>query len=143
MSIRYKKKHQKVNHNGEVKEVFIAKVAYGSYINAMSLAQEISETTTASRSDVLLLLSALEERIGFQIANGNVVKLELLGTFYPTIRAVAVDSADKVNHFSIKSKGVRFAPSATFKDMVAKAPLRLADRRVFNADTHPMKKKNE
>lgn len=142
MAIMYKKKHQKVNHNGEVKEVFIAKVAYGSYINISSLAKEISETTTASKSDVLLILSALEERISFHVSNGNVVKLELLGSFYPTIKATAVDSAEKVNQFSIINKGVRFSPSASFKDIIKKASLRLSDRRVFNANSHPNKKKN-
>ena len=61
-------------------------------------------------------------------------------TLYPSITASAVETPDKVNQFSIKRLGVLFKPSERLKEMINKAGVKLADKRIFQAETHPMKK---
>ena len=140
MAIGYKKKHQKMWKNGKVEETFVAKVEYGSYIDDDTLATEITKICTASEADVSLVLRALEDRISFHITHGNVVKLETLGSFYPTIKARAVSDPDLVDKKSIDNKGVRFEPSARFSKKLKKTPLRLVDDQVFESETHPRTK---
>ena len=142
MAIGYIRKKQKLNHNGEVKEVYLAKVCYINHIDTEGLAQDISKMCSASPADVLMHLRAMEECIGSHIANGNAVKLDTLGTFYPAIHASAMASPEKVNQHSIKRLGMLFKPSARLMEMVKKAGVYLVDKRIFDADTHAREKKN-
>ena len=141
MAISYKKKQQKLWCNGKLEEKYIAKVAYNSRLNEGALAEEIASKTTASAADVMLVLTALEECISSNIARGNVIKMDILGSFYPAITAKAVDSPDKVNQFSITNKRVKFVPSQSFKDRLKEAGVRLYDPRVYPAETHASSKK--
>ena len=43
MPIGYIRKKQKLNHNGTVKEVYLAKVSYTNYIDTETLANDISK----------------------------------------------------------------------------------------------------
>lgn len=140
MAIGYLKKKQKVNHNGEVKDVYLAKVCYANYVDLDRLADDVSKMCSASPADVLMHVRALEQCIGWHLAHSNVVKLDSLGTFYPSITASTVETPDKVNQFSIKRLGVLFKPSERLKEMINKAGVKLADKRIFQAETHPMKK---
>ena len=140
MAIGYLKKKQKVNHNGEVKDVYLAKVCYANYVNLDRLADDVSKMCSASPADVLMHVRALEQCIGWHLAHSNVVKLDSLGTFYPSITASAVETPDKVNQFSIKRLGVLFKPSERLKEMINKAGVKLADKRIFQAESHPNQK---
>lgn len=137
MPISYIKKYQKVPQGGKMVERYLAKVSYNTYVTENTLAEEISKMSTASVADVKLVLAALEDRISFHIAGGDVVKLQTLGAFYPTIRAQAVDNPDMVNQHTIKTKGVRFEPSPAFRERIKQAGVHLADTRVFDAVSHP------
>lgn len=137
MPISYIKKYQKVPQGGKMVERYLAKVSYNTYVTENTLAEEISKMSTASVADVKLVLAALEDRISFHIAGGDVVKLQTLGAFYPTIRAQAVDNPDMVNQHTIKTKGVRFEPSPAFRERIKQTGVHLADTRVFDAVSHP------
>ncbi|MBR3938848.1 MAG: hypothetical protein IKJ67_02580, partial [Bacteroidales bacterium] len=79
MAIGYLKKKQKVNHNGEVKDVYLAKVCYANYVDLDRLADDVSKMCSASPADVLMHVRALEQCIGWHLAHSNVVKLDSLG----------------------------------------------------------------
>ena len=143
MAIGYLKKKQKINANGTSKEVYLAKVCYANYIDINILADDVSKMCSASPADVLMHVRALEDCISRRIAMGDVVKLDNLGTFYPSITATAVDSPEKVNNASIKRTGVLFRPSERFKEIVNKAGVKLADTRIFEAEPHAQKKKKK
>ena len=76
-----------------MKEVYLAKVCYTNYIDAEILAEDISKLCSASPADVLMHLRAMEDCIGSRIANGDVVKLDTLVTFYPAIHATILSPA--------------------------------------------------
>ena len=81
--------------------------------------------------------------ISTNIARVNVIKMEILGSFYPAITAKIVDSPDKVNQFSITDKSVRFAPSQVFREKVKNTGVRLVTSKVYLAEPHPMTKKEK
>ena len=121
--------------------MYVAKVAYASEVNTDLLAEEVAAGTNASPAEVLMWLRALEYQISRHIAEGDVVRLDSLGSFYPTIHAVAQDEPDMVTSRTIKRVGVLFRPTVRFSRKVKKAGVHLADRRIFDAERK--KPKNE
>ena len=140
MAIGYIRKKQKVNHNGEVKEKYLAKVCYGNHISTEALTDEIVSMSSASPGDVALVLRSLEYCIGMHLSGGDVVVLDNIGTLAPAIHAKVQDKSEDVNQFSIDRTGVSFRPSPKLKKLVQDAGVRLVDRKVYNADTHPRTK---
>lgn len=143
MAIGYKKKKQKLAVNGRVKDVYLAKVSYGSYVDTDLLAEEVAKKCAGSEAVVLMVLRAVEESIATHLAMGDVVKLNSIGTFSPTITSKAQDSADKVNQFSIARTGINFRPTTRLKDKVREAGVRLVDKKVYAAETHPTTKRTD
>ena len=143
MAIGYIKKKQKIHVNGELKEVYLAKVCYANYVDLDRLAEDVSKMCSASPADVLMHVRALEQCIGWHLSHSNVVKLDSLGTFYPSVSSIAVNVPEKVNQFSVRRTGVLFKPSERMKEMITKAGVKLADKRIFEADTHAREKKNK
>ena len=140
MAIGYIRKKQKVNHTGEVKEKYLAKVCYGNHISTEALTDEIVSMSSASPGDVALVLRSLEYCIGMHLSGGDVVVLDNIGTLAPAIHAKVQDKSEDVNQFSIDRTGVSFRPSPKLKKLVQDAGVRLVDRKVYNADTHPRTK---
>ena len=86
-------------------------------------------------------LTIAQKIIKEHLVSGDVVKLDSIGTFAPTITAKAQDSAKKVNQFSITKTGVLFRPSKRLKEAIRDAGVKLADKSIYKADTHAMGKK--
>ncbi|MBR5831318.1 MAG: HU family DNA-binding protein [Bacteroidales bacterium] len=133
MAIGYYKLKRKLNVNGTVKDVYVAKVARANVVDTDILAEEIAAMCTASEGDVLMVLRNMEHVIKNHLSKGDVVKLSSLGTFSPTIRAKAVDKADDVNQFSIESTGINFKPTQRLLNGVREAGVWLADKRIMKA----------
>lgn len=131
IAIGYYKHKRKVNANGTVKEVYVAKVARANIVDTDILAEEIAAICSASEGDVLMVLRSMEHVLKNHLSKGDVVKLNSVGSFSPTMRAKCVDSADKVNQFSILSTGVRFTPSSRLLEGIRDAGVRLADKRIL------------
>jgi predicted histone-like DNA-binding protein len=142
MAVGYIRKKQKVNHNGEVKEKYLAKVCYGNHISTEALTEEIVSMSSASPGDVALVLRSLEYCIGLHLSGGDVVVLDNIGTLSPAIHAKVQNRAQDVNQFSIARTGVSFRPSPKLKKLVQDAGVRLVDRKVYDADTHARTKAN-
>ena len=142
MAIGYIKKRQKLVSKGNVSEAYLAKVSYGNYVNSELLAAEVSKRSSVSAATVMLVLREVEECMCDHLASGDVVKLDSIGSFAPTITAKAQDSAKKVNQFSITKTGVLFRPTKRLKEVISNAGVRLADRKVYDADTHSRGEKN-
>jgi predicted histone-like DNA-binding protein len=133
MAIGYYKLKRRLNVNGTVKDVYVAKVARANVVDIDILAEEIAATCTASEGDVLMVLRNMEHVIKNHLSKGDVVKLSSLGTFSPTIRAKAVDKPDDVNQFSIESTGINFKPTQRLLNGVREAGVWLADKRIMKA----------
>lgn len=73
------------------------------------------------QSDMLEVLTALEEVIGRYVMDGRTVRLGYLVLFIPQLLSKAVASPDEVDVNSIKRFGCRFFPSTEFRRNLAKA----------------------
>ena len=143
MAIGYKKKKQKLAVNGEVKDVYLAKVSYGSYIDTDLLAEEVAKKCAGSEAVVLMVLRAVEDSIAEHLSMGDVVKLNSIGTFSPTIKSKVQDSPEKVNQFSIERTGILFKPTTRLKGKVRDSGVHLVDKTVYAAETHPTAKRKD
>lgn len=143
MAIGYIKKRQKLHGDGKSKEVYLAKVNYNNYIDTEAFALEVSKQGCASPATVMMVLREVEDCISRHLVSGDVVKLDSIGTFAPTISAKAQDSAEKVNQFSITKTGILFKPTWRLKRAIRNAGVRLADKAIYLSDTHSMGKKTE
>jgi hypothetical protein len=85
----------------------------------------------------------MEHVLKNHMSKGAVVKLNSVGSFSPTLRGKCVDSAEKVNQFSILSTGVRFTPSARLLEGIRNAGVRLADKRIVLSTTRSKGTKNK
>ena len=143
MAINYIKKKQLMNCNGNVEERYVAKIQYTGHVDEDNIAEHISNATTASASEVGMYIRELEYYISRRLAEGYIVRLDHLGTFYPTIHAKAQLSAADVDYRTITRKGVLFRPTAEFKEVLDGASLSLASPKVMKAIDHRKKNTNE
>ena len=141
MAISYVKKKIKLPINGKVEERYVAKIQYTGHVDEDNIAEHISNATTASASEVGMYIRELEYYISRRLAEGYIVRLDHLGTFYPTIHAKAQTTADDVDYRTITRKGVLFRPTAEFKEVLDGASLSLASPKVMKAIDH--RKKSE
>ncbi len=135
MAVGYIKKKQKLSVNGTIREVYLAKVCHGTEVRTDALADEISKTCSASPADVLMVLHAMEDCVGTHLAAGDVVRLDYLGAFLPTISAEMREVPEKVNQFSIRRVGVNFKPTKRLMKTIKDAGVRLVDRTVYDTAT--------
>ena len=140
MAIEYIKKRQKLYRNSKTKEVYLAKANYNNYINSRVLSEEVSKRCSISATIVTMVLQEVEGCIASHLASGDVVKLDAIGNFAPTIKAKAQDNPEKVNKFSIEKTSILFCPSLTLKAIIKNAGVKIADKNIYRADSHPSTK---
>ncbi|MDR1725610.1 MAG: HU family DNA-binding protein [Bacteroidales bacterium] len=121
MAIGYVKIQRKINVGGNPGIKFLARVFRKNTVNLDTIAREISGATSLSYADVLASLKAFEIHVSRHVLNGEGVKLELLGSFNPAIKATAQDSLTDVTVDTIKRAKVRFVPSPYWKNSLDKS----------------------
>lgn len=84
-----------------------------------TLAEEISTECTVTPHDIRAVISALEERIIAHLQRGCSVRLGQLGSFRPTLKSDATETADGFTSKNIKGIGVAFTQSNTMKFKLA------------------------
>ena len=74
------------------------------------LAASIQKNCAMTKGDVKHVIEALVEEIQGNLANGDKVKLNQLGTFHMTFRCPGVLTSDKCTVKNIKKVNIRFIP---------------------------------
>lgn len=74
------------------------------------LAASIQKNCAMTKGDVKHVIEALVEEIQANLANGDKVKLNQLGTFHMTFRCPGVEASDKCTVKNIKKVNIRFSP---------------------------------
>ena len=97
-----------------VKHSVYAKPVGGQLVDTDRLAGFIEKGTSASRADILLVLSALADEMGYQMKEGNRVKLDGLGTFSISMGGkIDKDRNGKLLLKDAHVRGIRFKPAAS------------------------------
>ena len=94
MSVKYKmvpKKNSLVTT--AVVKYYPCAVSQGE-VNLDDLARIVASRTTMSRPDCFGVIMALSDVIGESLANGNIVRVDNLGTFQLTLTGTAADSGE-------------------------------------------------
>ncbi|MBR1593316.1 MAG: HU family DNA-binding protein [Alloprevotella sp.] len=77
--------------------------------------ENIVQTNTCTRADVLAVLASIKQELVNCIRNGQSVTLGEIGTFRFTIKSKGAATADKVTSDLIRSVHIRFLPSAQLR----------------------------
>jgi len=126
MNVKYKliEKAQPGVAGGGTKKWY-AQIINDNELTTDGLAKSIEKFSALSEPDIKGVIIALENLLQEAFAEGRIVKLDKLGTFYPTLSSEGVANKDEFNADShIKGMKINFRPgtrittsmkSATFK----------------------------
>ena len=82
------------------------------------LAKIISERSSMSKADCYGVIMALSDVIGQAISDGNIVKIDSLGTFQLVLQGTAADAEDALGKSNIKGAKISYKPSKELKTKI-------------------------
>ncbi len=122
MSIKYnvvQKPEPGVVGGGTKKWYAIAKL--DGEITVDELSKEIEKFSSLSEVDIRGVIIALETVIQNQIINGKIIRLDKLGSFYPSISSNGAATEADYNSNMIKSIKINYRPGARILDALKTA----------------------
>lgn len=114
-----------VNINGTSKEMHTLKLTPIHPMEFDTIKKLIMERTTLSEFEVGFVLGELSTIIIENLQQGRGVCLENLGTFEPSLKATAMDSAKELNLDTVKKVSIIYKPSPTIKKALKKLKMRI------------------
>ncbi|HZL11638.1 MAG TPA: HU family DNA-binding protein [Prolixibacteraceae bacterium] len=100
----------------EGKQLWFPKITGSSPINLREIAKILHKRSTASESDVYLIVKGLVDLIPELLANGYTVKLDELGTFRLHAKVSTSGSPESVSVKNINKLRLSFRPDNFIKD---------------------------
>lgn len=108
------------------KEQWVATLHTTGTISLEEVCRLVAANSTAQPSEVEGLIRAYLHQIRFYVINGQRVKVENLGTFYPRVSTRYVDNIDNVSIDNcVRSIVVGYTPSAATRKLMKASTLRL------------------
>lgn len=104
------------------KKFYASSVKRGS-MGFDGLAERIADSTTASKADTILVLTALSTQLNQLLAEGYSVKLDGLGTFRVTLNGIGADTAEEFTINLIRGPRIRFRPEVALLDRMKRTSL--------------------
>lgn len=87
---------------------FYAQIVNGKEANIDELVKDIERFSALSEADIRGVIIALENVIQDKLAQGRIVRLEKIGSLYPSISSKGELKADEVSSASIRKVGVNY-----------------------------------
>ncbi len=84
------------------------------------LSRIVASRSSMSKADCYGVIIALSEAIGESLTNGNIVKIEPLGTFQLNIAGTAAEKEEELGKAAIKSAKISYKPSKQLKSRLKK-----------------------
>lgn len=97
---------------------YYASIQREQSVDIRKFVADVTRASTLNRADVHAAVQAFLELIPSYLADGKIVKLGDLGSFYATINSVGEESEEAVTGNSIRKANVRFRPGAEMKELV-------------------------
>ena len=127
MSISYVVVKRDINVGNNPGEKYIARMVREQSVDLNYIAEQIAGASTMSKADVMGVLQQLQVEMSYHFLRGASVKLGLLGTFTPYIRAKSQLNADEVKASTIKGLHITFRPSSWLNTKIKGASFKLID----------------
>ncbi|MEQ9099969.1 MAG: HU family DNA-binding protein [Imperialibacter sp.] len=93
---------------------FYAVVNATGEVNQRDISQEIAERSTVTPTDSMAVVEALLTMIPKMLADGKIVRLGELGTFYTSVKSEGAASPEEFKKSNISAAKVRFKPGKIF-----------------------------
>ncbi|MSN86263.1 HU family DNA-binding protein [Riemerella anatipestifer] len=122
MSIKYKvieRVQPGVAGGGDKK--WYASVTTDGEVGIDDLTKQIEKFSALSEADIKAVIIALENVIQNALADSKIVRLEKLGTLYPTLSSGGATTEKDFNQSLIKSVGVNYRPGKRILDSMKAA----------------------
>jgi predicted histone-like DNA-binding protein len=116
---------------------FYAKAQAAGVITIDDLADDISYSTTLTDGDVLNVIRALIKQIQKHIQNGNIVRLENLGSFQVQIRSKGSPTREEYTTDLIKSVHLQFRPGKGLNSALQLSSLKFKRVKGLKEDAEP------
>ena len=105
----------KRKHPKSEKEQYYASIVNFGKLDVDDLAERISGSCTVTRTDCLVVLSALQKEVIFALKSGNRVNLGDLGSMRITCNCKGADTKEDFSVDSVKKLNVIYLPSVEMK----------------------------
>lgn len=102
---------------------FYASIVTDGEATVDDLVKDIEKFSSLSEPDIRGVITALENVIQTKLAEGRIVRLERLGSLYPTLSSEGMDKAEEVNSNSIKELNINYRPGVRLKKAINDATL--------------------
>ena len=132
MAIQFVKVKRNINFGENPGERFIARIVREQSVNLDYIAEQIAGASTMSKADVMGVLQQLQVEMSYHLLRGASVRLGLLGTFTPNLRAKSQESADLVKADTIKGLHIAFRPSPWLTYQIKNAKFNFVDTNIKN-----------
>lgn len=109
---------------------FVARIFREKFITQEKIAKDIADQSSLSIGDVYNVFQCLKEEIAKNLSEGKGVKLDLLGTFSPSIKAIAKDTMEEVKSTTIENVYVNFLPSRELIEAIRAAGVEYIDTNI-------------
>ena len=127
MSISYVVVKRDIHVGNNPGEKYIARMVREQSVDLNYIAEQIAGASTMSKADVMGVLQQLQVEMSYHFLRGASVKLGLLGTFTPYLRAKSQLNADEVKASTIKGLHITFRPSSWLNTKIKGASFNLID----------------
>ena len=119
MSIKYKliEKGQPGVAGGGTKKWYASIVTDGE-LDIDDIVKQIEKFSALSEADIRGVVIAVENVIQEALADSKIVRLDKLGTFYPTLSSGGAATEKDFNQSMIKSAGVNYRPGKRILDSI-------------------------
>jgi predicted histone-like DNA-binding protein len=119
MSIKFKSllKAQPGVAGGGVKKYYATIVTDGE-ATVDELVKDIEKFSSLSEPDIRGVILALENVIQTKLSEGRIVRLEKLGSLYPTLSSEGVEKETDVTSSIIKEVGINYRPGDRLKKAI-------------------------
>ena len=98
-----------------------AQVQYDGEMTIDDLVNEIEKFSALSEADIRGVIIALENVIHKELVNGKIIRLDKLGSFYPSLSSRGADSEKDFTVSYIKGAKVNYRPGKRITDSLTTA----------------------
>lgn len=128
MAIKYCVVERANPQDREAPKKFYASAIKRGSMGLDGLAERISDSTSASKADTILVLTALSTQLQLLLSEGYSVKLQGVGNLRVTLNGIGADTLEEFGVHLIRKPNIRFLPDKELMDRVKRTSLERSPR---------------